>query len=361
MAKTKRARSTYVLPEPKWAEYKLLTDDSEREVALRNCLYFVHYEIQDKAGIPPFKKWIKANWDKDTVSKILTMPDSTFYSVAKYFYCWNKLGWLTESTLAWMEKQKSIWLAAAGSFIEDKEVKKETPKVVNLRTNLTQFAVGVDDSIERIINGTQITNYKDFVESYKLNNAETAQAVTIVDDFAMEFRELAQGDDEQLIEGYSHVKKSTLKHLLAFFDGVQVALMETKQAKKITRIRRKRPVDKNKLVRRLKYTKQHEKYKSIDPVEIIGASEVWVYDIKRKRLGVYASEYAGTLGVKGTVIDNYSLTKSYEKTLRKEERLKDFMECRKNGLHKFMDTIRGKKFPAKSRVQATMVLLRVIK
>ena len=358
MAKTKRARSTYVLPEPKWAEFKLLTDNEEREVALRHCLYFVHYEIQDKVGVTQFKKWIKENWDKDTVSTILKLPDSTFNSVAKYFYCWNKLGWLTESTTEWMERQKTIWIAAAGSYIEEKEV---APKVVTIRDNLNKFAIGVDDTIDRIIHGSQVTNYKEFVESYKLNKAETNEAVSIVDDLAMEFRQLAQGDDEQLKEGYSHVKRSTLKHLLAFFEGLQVALMETKQAKKITRIRRKRPVDKNKLVRRLKYTKQHETYKSIDPVDIIGASEVWVYDTKRKRLGVYASEYAGTLGVKGTVIDNYSLTKSYEKTLRKEERLKDFMECRKNGLHKFMDTIRGKRYPAKSRVQATMVLLRVIK
>ena len=358
MAKTKRARSTYVLPEPKWAEFKLLTDDNEREKALASCLYFAHYKIQDKVGVTQFKKWANANWDKDTVSSIFKLPDSTFCSVAKYFYCWSKLGWLTESTAAFIDKQKDVWLSQAASYVAEKE---EAPKVVNIREHLNKFAMGVDDTIEYIINGTQVTNYKDFVEAYKLNNAETAQAVTIVDELAMEFRELAQGDDEQLIEGYSHVKRSTLKHLLAFFDGLQVALMETKQAKKITRIRRKRPVDKNKLVRRLKYTKQHETYKSIDPVEIIGASEVWVYDTKRKRLGVYASEYAGTLGVKGTVIDNYSLTKSYEKTLRKEERLKDFMECRKNGLHKFMDTIRGKRYPAKSRVQATMVLLRVIK
>jgi len=358
MAKTKRARSTYVLPEPKWAEFKLLTDNEEREVALRHCLYFVHYEIQDKVGVTQFKKWIKENWDKDTVSTILKLPDSTFNSVAKYFYCWNKLGWLTESTTEWMEKQKNVWIAAAGSYIEEKEV---APKVVTIRDNLNKFAIGVDDTIDRIIHGSQVTNYKEFVESYKLNKAETNEAVSIVDDLAMEFRQLAQGDDEQLAEGYSHVKRSTLKHLLAFFDGVVTGIMETQQAKKITRIRRKRPVDKNKLVRRLKYTKQHETYKSIDPVDIIGASEVWVYDTKRKRLGVYASEYAGTLGVKGTVIDNYSLTKSYEKTLRKEERLKDFMECRKNGLHKFMDTIRGKRYPAKSRVQATMVLLRVIK
>ena len=102
--------------------------------------------------------------------------------------------------------------------------------------------------------------------------------------------------------------------------------------------------------------------KSIDPVEIIGASEVWFYDIKRKRLGVYASEYKGTLGVKGTAIDNYSVGKSYEVTLRKPELVKEFMKCRKNGLHLFMKSIRAsKRYEPKTRVQQTMVLLKVIK
>ena len=360
MAKTKRARSTHVMPEPKWSELKLLTEDEDREKALSSCLYFSHYEIQDKTGVPPLKKWMKANWDKSDVDKILIMPDSTFHSVGKYFYCWNKLGWLPTSVLNWIENQKAVWLNKASAYVE---IKEEKPKVVIPRDNLNQFAIGVDDMIDNVIGGSQLSNIKQFVELYKLNNIETEDAVTIVDTLAMEFRLLAEGTDADLIEGYSHIKKSTLKNLLDFFDGIITGLLETKQAKKITRIKRKRPVDKTKLVRRLKYTVKHPELmlKSIDPVEIIGASEVWVYDIKRKRIGVYASEYENTLGVKGTVIDNYSFGKSYEKTVRKDEKVKDFMACRKNGLHNFMDKVRGKKYPAKSRVQATMVLLRVIK
>jgi hypothetical protein len=358
MAKTKRPRSIHVLPEPKWDSYKDLTDPQEQHKAFQDALYWIHYEIPEKKGVMYIKRWMRYNWPEEVFHPISKLPDSYFYGWSKYGYAWFKLGWMPKDSETYFHSLKDKISEDAASYVEEKEVQ---PKVVNIRENLDKFAMGVDDSIERIIKGTQITNYKDLVESFNLNKAETEQAVAIVDDFAMEFRELAEGTDEQLLEGYSHVKKSTLRHLLAFFDGLPTALMETQQAKKITRIRRKRPVDKTKLVRRLKYTKQHEQYKSIDPVEIIGASEVWVYDIKRKRIGVYASDYANTLGVKGTVIDNYSLTKSYEKTVRKEELVKSFMECRKNSLHGFMDKIRGKKFPAKSRVQATMVLLRVIK
>lgn len=361
MARTKRARSLHVLPEPKWSDYKSLTDVEQQHKVFQDCLYWVHYEIPEKRQIPAFKKWMKEHWDKDTVAKISKLPDSSFTLFSKYAYCWSKLTWMPDDAANYYNSIKDELLKDAEEYVEEKETTPKT-KVVNIRENLLEFTNAVDDAIEGIIYGKKVTNYQSFVEAYNLNKAEIEQAVSIVDDFAMEFRELAQGEDEQLLEGYSHVKKATLTHLLTFFDGIVTALLETKQAKKVVRIRRKRPVDKNKLVRRLKYTQSYPdlNLKSIDPVEIIGASEVWVYDIKRKRLGVYASEFAGTLSVKGTVIENYALSKSYEKTVRKEEKISEFMQCRKNGLHKFMDSIRGKRFPAKSRVQATMVLLRVV-
>jgi len=99
---------------------------------------------------------------------------------------------------------------------------------------------------------------------------------------------------------------------------------------------------------------------SVNPVAIIGATEVWMYDVKRKRLCVYASEYDGGLSVKGTAIENYSDAKSYEKTIRKpEEMVPAFMKARANGLHKFMDNIRGKKMAVKTRVQPNSVILRI--
>jgi hypothetical protein len=144
---------------------------------------------------------------------------------------------------------------------------------------------------------------------------------------------------------------------------LQTGLLETKQSKKIVRIRRKKPTDKNKVVRRLKYLKDFPELnlKSVDPVDIIGASEVWVYDTARKKIGVYASEYEGTLSVKGTSVDNYSEAKSYEKTMRRPEvQVPEFMAARKNGLHKFVDTIKGKKLSARKRLLPSMVIVRVI-
>ena len=364
----KRQRSTYVLPEPKWREFKEYTDETDRETAFRDCEYFTHYEVADKSGVPHIKKWMKANFSADDVTSILKSPDSTFYSIAKYGYIWYKLGYMTHAHENYLHSIKDDLVAKGNAYVADKE---EAPKVVPIRKNLDDFLDGVEDAQAKIAqNGT--VNVESFVEAYKLNAGELSTAYTKLDEMTFEWRELLalrtlKGElsewDQQLVEGYSHLKLSTIKKLVDFYAQLQTGLLETKQSKKIVRIRRKKPTDKTKVVRRLKYLKDFPELnlKSVDPVDIIGASEVWVYDTSRKKIGVYASEYEGTLSVKGTSIDNYSEAKSYEKTMRKPEtQVPEFMAARKNGLHKYVDTIRGKKLAPRKRLLPSMVIVRVI-
>jgi len=363
----KRQRSTYVLPEPKWREYKEYTSEEDRSKAFSDCEYFTHYEVADKSGVPHIKKWMKANYDAADVADILKLPDSTFYSIAKYGYIWSKLGYMPQTHIDYLFKIKDDMVQKGKAYVTEKE---EAPKVVAIRKNLDNFLDGVEDAQATIVQGGTV-KVESFVESYKLNAAEISTAYTKLDELSLEWRELLAlrnmdnlGEwDKQLIEGYKHLKQSLLKKLIEFYKDLQTGLLETKQSKKIVRIRRKKPTDKNKLVRRLKYLKEYPelKLKSLDPVDIIGASEVWVYDTARKKIGVYASEYEGTLSVKGTTIDNYSDAKSYEKTMRKpNDQVPAFMAARKNGLHKFVDTIRGKKLAVKKRLQPTMVIVRII-
>lgn len=363
----KRQRSTHVLPEPNWREFKEYTDEVDRAKAFSDCEYFTHYEVADKSGVPHIKKWMKANFSADDVTSILKSPDSTFYSIAKYGYIWSKLGYMTQAHENYLHSIKNDLVAKGNAYVADKE---EAPKVVPIRKNLDDFLDGVEDAQASIEQGTTI-KAESFVDGYKLNAGELTTAYTKLDELAFEWRELLAlrnmkelGDwDKQLVEGYSHLKQSTIKKIVDFYAQLQTGLLETKQSKKIVRIRRKKPTDKTKVVRRLKYLKEFPELnlKSVDPVDIIGASEVWVYDTARKKIGVYASEYEGTLSVKGTSIDNYSEAKSYEKTMRKPEtQVPEFMAARKNGLHKYVDTIRGKKLAPRKRLLPSMVIVRVI-
>ena len=127
-------------------------------------------------------------------------------------------------------------------------------------------------------------------------------------------------------------------------------------------VRRKKPQDPRKIVARLRYL-QADKDLSIasaNPIDILGSSEVWVYDIKRKRLGLYASKGSGGLGVKGTSITGYDEDLSYEKTLRKpDEQLPLITKKSKKALHEQVGKIRGKKMKVKTRINPNMLILKV--
>lgn len=364
----KRKRSTHVLPEPDWKKYKEYTEDSDRELAFRNCEYFVHYEIQDKAGLPSLKRWMKENYGSEDFATINKIPDSNLYPYAKYGYIWNKLGYMPEGHTTYLLNLKDKLLEKSKAYVSEKvETVVKAPVV---RKNLLDFIDVVEDSFSLIMSGGNV-KVESIIESSKLSAPELSKAYTEVDNIASDYREVLAlrnnknlGDwDQQLVEGYSHIKLPVLKKIVDFAANVQSSLLATKESKKIVRIRRKRPTDKNKLVRKLKYLPEFEDLgiKSLNPVDIIGSSEVWVYDVKRKKIGVYASDYEGTLGVKGTSIHNYSDAKSYEKTFRKPDvQVPEFMKTRKNGLHKFVDSIRGKKLAPRKRLLPDMVILRII-
>jgi hypothetical protein len=98
---------------------------------------------------------------------------------------------------------------------------------------------------------------------------------------------------------------------------------------------------------------------SINPVEIIGAKELWVYNTKSRKIGKYvASEYL-ELGVKGTSITGFNENLSVQKTLREpEEQLKEFKAAGKVQLRKFLDDIRAVDIKLNGRINEDVILLR---
>jgi hypothetical protein len=98
---------------------------------------------------------------------------------------------------------------------------------------------------------------------------------------------------------------------------------------------------------------------SISPADIIGAQELWVYNVKTRKLGKYVAAQFQELGVKGTSITGYDESKSVSKTLRKpEEKLRDFAKATKVQLRKFLDEIRATESRLNGRIGADVLLLK---
>jgi len=117
------------------------------------------------------------------------------------------------------------------------------------------------------------------------------------------------------------------------------------------------------LIAKLNYLKEEKTLKivSINPTEILGAAELWVYNVKTRKLGKYvADEYAKTLSIKGTSIVGFDEHKSVCKTLRKPvDQLKEFGRAGKVQLRKFLDEIRATDTKLNGRIGPDVLLLKV--
>jgi len=179
-----------------------------------------------------------------------------------------------------------------------------------------------------------------------------------------ELEELASGKaDEQLREGYSHRSKKQIKNLIAFYQEIMMACDMLAQEAKVNRAPRKaKAVPKEKLIAKLKFKKTDEPLKlvSINPIDIIGAGELWIFNIKTRKLGKYVATEFNTLNVKGTTITNFDEFKSIQKTIRKpEEKLKEFKLANKVALRKFLDEINATDTKMNGRINEETILLKV--
>lgn len=176
----------------------------------------------------------------------------------------------------------------------------------------------------------------------------------------------------QLKEGYAHLKKADIKKWRTAIDDLNTALdFIIDQAKATRKPRVAKPKSASKLVEKLKFCKADPKYSlaSINPDQIIGASELWVFNIKTRKLGKYVAANIDPKGmarngsglqVKGTTITGYDENLSIQKTLRKpEEQLKAFKAAGKVALRKFLDDIATTDTKLNGRCNPDTILLKV--
>lgn len=179
-----------------------------------------------------------------------------------------------------------------------------------------------------------------------------------------EITEAKTTKDEDLKDAYAYMKTADWKRYDAFYTKLFEGIAQYGQVKKATKKAAvRKPPQKEKLIAKLKYAKNDttNKLVSINPVDIIGATELWVYNIKTRKLGKYiAEDMGGALGVKGTAITGFNESTSVQKTLRKPEvQLKEFLAAGKIELRKFLDNIKATDIKLNGRINLDTILLKV--
>lgn len=180
-----------------------------------------------------------------------------------------------------------------------------------------------------------------------------------------ELIEVQSGNDPDVKEGYSHLKKRQLKKYVEFIKAIIAAADQQKQVVKKTRKPRKKKVKPaSVLVSKLKYMKSEETLNltSARAEDIIGSQQLWVYNAKTRVLSVYNAIGASGLNVKGSTLLGFDETSSVSKKLRKPA---VSLESVKSGgkiiLKKLMDTIKTKKMVPSGRINKDTILVRINK
>jgi hypothetical protein len=243
-------------------------------------------------------------------------------------------------------------------FVEDR--KNFNPKGFDFKAHFSKM--GVTQAHARKLVGF----YQRELEEFRsLQNLPTAAQLKKMD-------EREADHVEQLKEAYSHLAKKDISNYISALETLVDACTLIVDASKATRKpRTAKPKSADKLVAKLKYMKVDQKYSlaSINPTDIVGANELWVFNVKTRKLGKYIATNIDPTGmgragsgltVKGTTVEGFDPAKSVQKTLRKpEEQLKAFKAAGKVVLRKFLEDINTTDTTMNGRINSDTVLLKV--
>jgi hypothetical protein len=365
---------------PKWDNVDTMSED-EFSRHFRISMDWYRLESSGKELKPKVITWMAANdYAKDEIALFKKTKDwrcnlTTGSLVANLLKGMpdSRAGFNEgRSTSKWVKDSINKILEEGKNDIEEEEdTAKPLIPVVTIQDRLRETAGKMSEEIDYALDEFT-TNPESFdpkaikvLNLLKAKEAKAAHARIIKGFYTKSYEELqeaAEGNCEQLKEAYGHLSKPQLKKIIAFYHEIISACDMLGQEAKVNRKpRAKKTQPKEKIVAKLKYAKTNEQLKlvSINPTEIIGVKELWVYNIKSRKIGKYVANEYLELGVKGTSITGFNENLSVQKTLRKpEEQLKEFKAAGKVQLRKFLDDIRAVDIKLNGRINEDIILLR---
>jgi hypothetical protein len=363
-------------PEPVWDTERALTmDDKTFSHHMNNSLRYYAYHYSTKDLKKNVVSWMQDNgYEKADIDTFIKSPTGHLGITACSLATAHKRGMpLKEDAIKFIKERIEYVSEIVDTDDYDEVVEQKVTAPAQVKTiqdrlqektdaNLAHF----DGLVDELVGGNKV-DPKAF-EYFKANNVPQAQLSKYAEwaeTYVAELKEAQAGRDEDLAESYKHYKAADFKRMYAFFDKFDQAIDQYRQVKKQTKKARvKRAPNKEKAVSKMKYLKEDNNLKlaSINPVDIIGAHELWVYNVKTRKMFKYvADDILGPLNVKGTTVLGFNPAKSIGKTVRKPEQvLSEFMKAGKVQLRKFLDDIKAVSIPANGRINKDILLLKAL-
>lgn len=366
---------------PKLSRLKFDADEiskltpSERESQISKFLNHYGYAYGQKELKKHIAKWMQStgDWDAKDPARVIAGPDGWFPgTLGRLGKAWSD-GWVFNSKeVEYMQSEIRKYLNkcdnASTAVVTSPAKQTGMPELTiqdRIKLKINEH-IGHFEEQQDLLSTVGKVDPKAFAYLKKENvpqNMLKGIAEPFMERLA-EWQEAKAGTCEDLKEGYSHWQAKDYKKYFAFVEAILAdidAYAKTKKAVKVARV--KKAPNKQKLVSKIKYAKDNTQYKvaSIDPVSIIGATELYVFNVKTRKLGRYvADSHMATLSIKGTTVIGFDTQVSTQKTLRKPERqIPEFTGSSKAAKRKFLNGIKSVEIALNGRLNSDTILLHV--
>ncbi len=286
------------------------------------------------------------------------------------------------------------WLYSCYSMSDTQQTHRPSIQE-RIAERVREIVIPIEDWLERLITMPDRFNPETFqlIEHFKKEKVGGVHARKIMEMYETQYKEYkdllalrqkdlqfteineeGEGDSEerQLLESYEDISNEVITKGIKAYDNIFKAcdyMIAVANANR--KPRKKKLISKDKLISKLQYCKEDPKYslKSIDPKDIITAEQLWVFNIKTRKLGIYVASVLdprglnreGTgLSVKGTSVQGFDPAKSIQKTLRKPEaQLAEFMKSGPVKSKTFFSEIKSMEIALTGRINPDTILLKV--
>jgi len=251
-------------------------------------------------------------------------------------------------------------------FEAEKQEKVSKPSVRDfMQEKVNEYLGEVEGYIDAVLIGQEPVNLFEDLKYRQIPQPYVPFIDTFIKSKAAEYIMVYESTDDLVKEGYSNLGKRKITALIKlmgeWLEDVN-RYGEFKKANRKPRIKKaKSPLQQTS---KLKFKKEDSelKIKSISPTELVGASQVWVYNTKYKKLSVYRTDSASGIQVKGSTLQNYDPDMCEQKALRKPEvTIPAVLTSGKVQLRKLFTDLSTKESKVNGRINEECVLLRAFK
>jgi len=318
------------------------------------------------------KKWFlefaERELSEEDVTQLKTVPDYRFCTVGT----WARM---VKNGANFSDKQHKHFLelsANLNEYVDHDQLKskKNNPKKVSVQEHITNsvnnYVGDIEFEIDKFIaNGFESDfSMLEFLEKNEIKGLIAKRIGESLVPQQKELQELIADWDIafDLRESWSQFTKTQIK----LFDKFISSMIEdcntlSENKKRSAKPRKHKSIDINKIIAKVQYLKHDSKLKleSLHPSKIVKADEVWVWNQKLRKLGVYRSKSTNGLTIKGTTIQDFDET-SVSKTIRNpKEYFEKIMSGGKRVMKKTFGEVKAKEQKLNGRLNKDTLIVKV--